>query len=356
MSGSELSCSETPLKWPADVNMDSVTVRTDSGIRVKSSWPGSLQLISRRINGGKGDGVNIEENAGITVDYRGQIYNYVEAIFHVPGLHVFPGQSDPYGAEYHIHLQTIMKPQRQITIVLPIKQATGDKTGNPYFMACRRTVDPGIRRPSITTLFTPGTTTLQYSGSDIRNRTKDNPVTTECNPGHKETQFILVLEPLYIRATDLERIPRVDTSTTDPRDLPVPGITPKIAIPRNRLLQNVIKAEPGVIGPDGVAQLKPDIPDCKVPEVIESDEPVTEEQGTSKYMFSIIFGIGLFIGAYVTDLILNIFLWGVLFDSEKVYTMEPLKAYFLIAMSAGGIFLYDWFLRFTFWLIGLIYR
>jgi hypothetical protein len=70
-----------------------------------------------------------------------------------------------------------------------------------------------------------------------------------------ERQFLLVLgAPLRIRATDLERIPREGSLSTDPRDLPAPGVRPTATLPRDRLRRCVVLASPGILGPN-VTQL-----------------------------------------------------------------------------------------------------
>ena len=347
-----LTCEETPLKWPSDVSASDIKIATDAGILVKSPWAGSLHIVSRR--NGAGDGVNIEENAGLTVDYRGQIYNYDEAVFHTPGLHVFPGETTPYSGEYHIHLSTIAKPQRTITIIVPIKTATGDVKGHEYFIACRRTPDPGAKPPLITTLLKPGADTFQYQGPDIRGRTRDMPSPGSTCSSLAEHIFILVIAPVYIRATDLERIPREGSASSDPRDLPAPGIKPKANIPRARLLANVVIAKPGVIDTRPTPAVAA-APACKQdnqedrvanPGSPEDSQGSPDSQG-SQYLFSILFAIGLYLGIYIADSFIVFFLWQSLFVSDRVKSAEPLKAYLIFFACFAAIFSYDSFISFV---------
>lgn len=249
-----LTYAETPLTWPTNVGLEDITSCRTCGVRVSAPQPGSLQILTRRAQGGVGDGVNIDEaNGSIGADYRGQRYSYQEAIFHTPGLHVFPGQSDVYPAEYHIHMTTFSQPQRSITIVIPVShRVTGP--GADYFAAAAAKPDPTAVRPTLTTLLTPGAQVLQYQGRDIRGRTADVPegnpdTTTRDNENKEERQFLLVLAPCQINAADLERIPREGSASSDPRDLPAVGVAPSTKPTRDRLRRVAVLANPGILGP-----------------------------------------------------------------------------------------------------------
>jgi hypothetical protein len=243
------------MSWPSSAALDDIEKCSTCGIHVYADTPGSLQVLTRRQGTGVGDGVNIEENVGIGADYRGQRYTFQEAILHVPGLHIFPGNKEVYPAEYHIHMQTFSQPQRALTLVLPVthRDLTSTAPGQDYFAAVAARPDPSATRPALSTLLVPGTPMLQYQGPDIRGRTGATPTTPACDPDtDMERQFLLVLgAPLRIRATDLERIPREGSLSTDPRDLPAPGVRPKSVLPRDRLRRCVVLATPGIIGPGG---------------------------------------------------------------------------------------------------------
>jgi hypothetical protein len=225
-----------------------------------STQPGSLQILTRRQgSAAAGDGVTIEEDAALGVDYRGQRYTYEESVLHVPGLHIFPGQKEAYPAEYHLHFKTFSAPQRAITVVVPVSHLAKDSVvaGEAYFAAMAAKPDPSAKRPLVDTILPPGTNVVQYRGPDIRGRTKDKPTTAACE-ADEERQFLLVLSVARIRATDLERIPREGSLSTDPRDLPAPGVKAKTTVPRDRLLKSAVLANPGIIGPaaHAVAALK----------------------------------------------------------------------------------------------------
>ncbi len=247
MSDIRLTCDETPLAWPSTVGVDDLTKCGSCGFRMLTSQPGSLQVLTRRQgSAAAGDGVNIEEDPALGVDYRGQRYTYEESIFHVPGLHVFPGQKEAYPAEYHLHFKTLSSPQRTITIVVPVTHREKGP-GEAYFAAMAAKPDPSATRPLVDTLLVPGTKVIQYRGPDIRGRTKDKPQTDACG-AEEERQFLLVLSVAHIRATDLERIPREGSLSTDPRDLPAPGVKPKASLPRDRMLRCAVLADPGILG------------------------------------------------------------------------------------------------------------
>jgi hypothetical protein len=252
MSSIKLNCDETPMSWPTSASLDDLQTCGSCGIRVYADTPGSLQVLTRRQGNGAGDGVNIEENVSVGADYRGQRYTFQEAVLHVPGLHIFPGNKEVYPAEYHIHMQTFSAPQRTLTLVLPVthRDLTSTAPGLDYFAAVAAKPDPTATRPAFGTLLVPGTPMLQYQGPDLRGRTGANPTTAACDPdAGLERQFLLVLgAPLRIRATDLERIPREGSLSTDPRDLPAPGVRPNSVLPRDRLRRCVVLASPGILG------------------------------------------------------------------------------------------------------------
>ena len=244
-----LTYAETPLSWPTNVGLEDITSCRTCGVRVFAPQPGSLQILTRRAQGGVGDGVNIDEaNGSIGADYRGQRYSYQEAIFHTPGLHVFPGQSDVYPAEYHIHMTTFSQPQRSITIVIPVShRVTGP--GADYFAAAAAQPDPTAVRPTLSTLLTPGAQILQYQGRDIRGRTADVPSgSSDADEDTEERQFLLMLAPCQINAADLERIPREGSASSDPRDLPAVGVAPSTKPTRDRLRRVAVLANPGILG------------------------------------------------------------------------------------------------------------
>jgi hypothetical protein len=190
--------------------------------------------------------VNIVEDSGMGADYRGQQYVYEESVFHAPGLHVFPGQSTPYPAEYHIHMKTApnVSPSRSITIVVPASYMV-EGPGKEYYAAMSRSISDV--RPAISALCPPGSDILQYQGPDIRGRTKDNLVPESCS-SDRERQFLLVLRVSHIDAADIHRIYTEGSLSTDLRDWPAPGAYPTKTIPTDRLLTKVILAKPGILG------------------------------------------------------------------------------------------------------------
>lgn len=247
MSSITLTCAETPLAWPASVPLSGLDTCGTCGIRVIAPHAGSLQLTTRRP---VGDGVNVDEHNQIGAEYRGQQYTYEGAVFHTPGLHVFPGQSSVYPAEYHIHLRAISAPVRYVTIVIPVSHlVTEDPVTKAYFSVMRKTPRAAETRPNLESLMAAlDSSVLQYQGPDLRGRVSDTSGSPVC-VSTDEHQFLLVLKPAYIRASDLERIPREGSNNSiDPRDLPAPGAEPKIkALPLERLKRAAVVAKPGIL-------------------------------------------------------------------------------------------------------------
>ena len=280
-----LTCDETPLAWPGTVAVGDLTVCSTCAIDIFAPQAGSLQILTRRQGSGVGDGVNIEEDASVGADFRGQRYVIDEAIFHTPGLHVFPGQTAVYPAEYHVHMSTFSSPKRSITIVLPVSHLVTTGPGSDYFAAAAAQPDPGATRPTLNTLFTPGTQVIQYLGPDLRGRTADQP---QCDAPPGDRTFLLVLQVAQIRAMDLERIPREGSLSTDPRDLPAPGVTPAATVLRDRLLRTAILAQPGIRGATATTDPAPPPPsstplemECRPITVVDGRDVIQENGKTT---------------------------------------------------------------------------
>jgi hypothetical protein len=248
MSATLLTCAETPLAWPGGISVDDLPPQKTAGIRVIAPLPGPLTLEPR----GARDGITVNEATNVGADYRGQRYSLEEAVFHVPGLHTFPGQSDVYPAEYHLHFTTFSTPTRSLTLVIPVShKVTG--AGQDYFAALAAVADPAATRPTLETLLKTGDDVLQYRGPEIRGRVGGGQPDT-CDPDvTQETQFLLVRTPCQIRAADLERIPREGSTrgvivANDTASMPFPNIAPTSRLTRDRLLRTVVLARPGILG------------------------------------------------------------------------------------------------------------
>lgn len=365
-----MTCEETPLAWPGTVAVSDLKVCTSCGIQVIAPGGGSLQALTRRQGGGVGDGVNIMEYNGLGADFRGQRYSLDEAIFHTPGLHIFPGQTEAYPAEYHIHMSTLSEPQRSLTIVIPVSHmVTGP--GQDYFAAI--SAQPtGAATPPLTDLLVPGTQVIQYQAPDIRGRTADVPMPEATCSNTAERQFLMVLGVAQIRATDLERIPRIASLSTDPRDLPALGVSPAVTqVLRNRILQNTVLASPGILGsgtssssssglgsgtPPPLSEIE-----CKPIKVVDGNDvvvingtPVTLQSalnpddsgspdvnmGNFDYVAGLLFFIGTFLGLIVADIICKRLFWNFVFDTSNTayHDWLPIKIWFFIAIAvtSGG--------------------
>ena len=232
----KLTCEETPLAWPVSVPLPPED--HSCSIKLYSPTPGSLQVLTRRTGAGKGEGVTIQESVGLGADYRGQCYTFEEAIFYTPGLHVFPGQKERYAAEYHLYMKSVGEPTRYITVVFPVSHHETHTRGEAYFAAIRGNPD-GSKVPSLETLLTPSAI-VQYQGPDLRGRPASCQTT-------EERHFLLVLDVLKIRATDLNRIYSEGSLSDRASDMPAPGPMPSTEVPRDRLMHAVVYAKPGII-------------------------------------------------------------------------------------------------------------
>lgn len=382
MADIKLTCDEAPLDWPNNVTLDDLTPCTKCGLRLFSPQPGSLQISTRRdLSGcslaaqqqfslsktaGAGDGVNIMENEQLVgAEYRGQKYNLEEVIFHSPGIHIFPNMDGiVYPAELHIHMKTIqnIKPVRFITIVVPVSHLVNGP-GEAYFKAMAARPDPTVIRPVLSSVLVPGAQILQYRGPDVRGRTVDNRETDSCE-SLDEREFLLVLGVAHIRATDLERIPREGSCSTDKRFMPAETIphNKRTSVARDKLMRVASLAVPGVLGLGSAAADAP-LPakelECKPVKVVDgrdvidvsgsyvnistllglsgglSSPPDAAASGSS--MSGLFMFIGVFIGLLIADAIFMI-LWSLYFSNTRSNTWEPLKIimFFIISSLFAG--------------------
>ena len=266
-------------------------------------------------------------------------------------------------------MNTFSEPQRSLTIVIPVSHMVVGP-GQDYFAAI--TDQPtGAATPPVTELLPPGTQVIQYQGPDIRGRTADVPTPDANCSSTAERQFLMVLSVAQIRATDLERIPRIGSLSTDPRDLPAIGVAPSVTqVLRNRILQNTVLASPGILGsssgssygsaPTPVPPL--DEVECNPIKVIDGNDvvvingtPVTLQSALGSgdtstpdanvpsfdYVGAIVFFVGTFGGLLLADIVIKRLCWDIVFDSSNPLFNEwlPSKIWFflIIALTAGGL-------------------
>ena len=375
MADIKLTCDQTPLDWPANVALDELTPCKQCGLRVFSPQPGSLQISTRRdLSGcttaqqaqfslsktaGAGDGVNIMENEQlVAAEYRGQKYNLEEVIFHSPGIHIFPNMGGiVYPAELHIHMKTYAKPIRFITIVIPVSHLV-DGPGQEYFKAMKVRPDPTEFRPVLSSILVPGAPILQYRGPDVRGRTKERPNPPSCDY-IEEREFLLVLGVANIRATDLERIPREGSCSTDLRFMPAETVphNKRETVMRDQLIRVTSLASPGILGlgsaKTDTSTIRKEL-ECKPVKVVDgrdvidvsgayvdiltllgiSNTPSADGTGTnskSLLKFLALF-IGIFAGLLIADSIF-MYLWAAYFSNARSQTWEPMKIVFFVIFS-----------------------
>jgi hypothetical protein len=285
-------------------------------------------------------------------------------VFHTPGLHVFPDQSDVFPAEYHITLTSVSLPTRTIVLVVPLShrsQDDGVPAGADYFAAASSNPNTtGLAPPPLSTLFVPGSPVLQYYAGDLFN----------CDPRQPDIQYLLVLRVMSIRATDLERIPREGTGSTLPDALPLPGPKPSQAVPRDLLLRSTLLAMPGIVSssathqPPAQRDLDPTAYTCKPIQVMDGKDvlvntfpgtplpqildisgascappPADGETGGSPWIYSIITFLATMAGLLLADMLFG-YVWGWFFSgpSDRLEAWLPIKIFFFLIISIGSIF------------------
>lgn len=386
----KLECDETPLAWPQSVALSDLTPCSTCGIKLFAPQPGTLQVLTRRGGGGVGvgDGVTIQESISVGADYRGQRYSLEEVVFHTPGLHVFPGETETYPAELHIHLRTMASPVRFITVVIPASHRVSESatpTSSAYFSAIAAKPDATIPHPTLESLLGPAQV-LQYQGPDVRGRTADTPTPdSSCSGTARETerQFLMILRPVYISARDLERIPREGSLSSDPRDLPALGVKPTKTVPRDRLVKSIVLASPGLLGFKGGIKGEGNEPtqtpgsshmehECKPLKVVNgrdvvdisgksidllklltgednsllssssssSSDPSAQAQKQADAMTAILVGctmfLGTFIGLYLAQTLCTEYVWKLAFANSPRIKMESLTLLYFVLIAAGS--------------------
>lgn len=375
MSSTALLCSEVPLAWPASAKLTDLNLCRTCGVRISAPYPGTLQITSRRP---VGDGVNIEETNHLGIDYRGQRFTYDGAIFHTPGLHIFPDRKEVYPAEYHVYFKTLAAPYRTVTLVVPVTHLK-QGPGADYFAAMAAQPDPSLKRPTLATLFVPGTPMIQYRSPALRSRTADNPSPSAVCDADDDHHNLLVLRPAHIRATDLERIPREGSASTDPRDLPAPGIRQMTSVTRDRLVATAVYANPGIDGGTGVETYDAPATDtsgtemeCAPLQVVDGRDVIrdpsgqwidlrtllgvngTGSGGSAQSPAEIRWGVAaafvaILVGLFFADYLVTTFLWPLFFKpSVRLEQWEKAKiwlflAYAVIVASARDAIV-PWFL------------
>jgi hypothetical protein len=364
MADIKLTCAETPLNWPKNVNLDELPINKTSGLKLYSPQPGPGQILTRRQGSGVGDGVNIVESNSVGADYRGQRYTLDEVIFHAQAIHIFPGVIGENHSELHIHMYTNSSPRRYLTIVVPVSHLV-EGPGQDYFATCAARPDPSKVRPPLSSVLVSGSKILQYRGPDIRGRTAATPTPASCN-SNDEREFLLILGAAHIRATDLERIPREGSLSTDKRDMPADMIPydKRRTVSRDRLIRIASVASPGLLGSSSspassvssaatVNELE-----CKPVKVVNgrdvidengkavdvytllgiSGEVVPEGTDTATLMTAGRFGtmfIGVVMGLLFADWLFG-GLWAWFFNGSRVEIWEPIKIWIFLSIAIGA--------------------
>jgi hypothetical protein len=351
-----LTCAQVPLAWPVDVSLNQITPCSTCGIQFNFTTGSTLQLSARPAR----DGITVDESTIGSADYQGQRYTVDECVFHTPGLHIFPGQTDVYPAEYHIYMTSISQPVRTIAIVIPVSHRAehkGDPVGTSYFGAATAQPSPGSQTPSLQTLLVPGTPVLQYLGVDLRSCATD--------PDTAEIQYLLPLRVMGVRAADLERIPREGTGSTLPDALPLPGARPTQAVARDVLLKSTLLANPGILGTaplvEGMPATLTDAYSCKPLQVIDGKDVIQTDVsgvplikvllggntapgsidttgGGNLWMYAAISFVSTMAGLLFADMMFG-YVWGWFFiGSTRLDEWLALKVWIFLGIALGSMF------------------
>jgi len=229
-------------------------------------------------------------------------------------------------------MDTLSEPKRSVTLVIPASHLVAeDPATKAYFAAIKEEPDATTVRPTLESLMAAvDSSVLQFQGPDLRGRVQD---TSGCDTTGHERQFLLVLKPAFIRASDLERIPREGSRSIDPRDLPAPGVEPKIkAISVDRLKKTMVLATPGILYAKS-ASVKKSGPELRLldgTEIVDicgeqitlkslldggnkpsvtSLPPANNDVFIMNVVFAIIMALGTFIGFLLADWICVNYVW-----------------------------------------------
>jgi hypothetical protein len=186
----------------------------------------------------------------------------------------------------------------------------------------------------------------------------------------------MVLQVLNIRAMDLERIPREGSASSDPRDLPAPGVPRGQTVARDRLRRTVVLASPGINGsvhPAAVAAPAATTTEleCKPLKVVDGKDVIDENGQTvdlatllgggsttlgktyqtqnpgalAEQVFDwatqFVFAFCIFIGIIIVDAFVCKVIWPLFFESQSVAFVADWRpkygVFVLVALSAAAI-------------------
>jgi hypothetical protein len=329
---------------------------------VNSPTPGTGRVLTRRAQEGVGDGLNFEESGQISVDYRGQRYALEEVIFHTRGMHIFPGMTDTYPAEVHVHLRTNSDPKRSLTIVIPVSHLVKGP-GIDYFHAYAD-ASGGIIPPVLSSILTPSSQFIQFLGPDVRGRTAERPVTPACDKKNKEErEFLLMLGVAQINHADLFNIKTKGSASSYSKDEPADPVpsTTRVTVARDRMIRISKLASPGLLSITAAGKPTTFVPvskelECKPVKVVNGRDvidmngaivdiykllgisgevlPKTDEsEQTMTAMRFVVLFVGVMLGLVFADYIFS-WLWVLFLIGERVGTWEPLKIWIFIFIAA----------------------
>jgi len=200
-----LGCADTPVSFPSNFNLNSITPDPTTKLRLIPFAAGPLTIQVDDIN----SGITVDENPNTellisnpenskTAQYR---YSQYDTRLYIPSSHKLPGVNSV--AEYCIFFRNQVDSNKLVCLsLLLVKGADTDSTA-AYFSAIGSQSD--AKKPLLTTLFSPDDMFVEYVGADLRYRTKLDPTPTSRCDAPTFVTYFLCTTPIRIGGTSLAR-------------------------------------------------------------------------------------------------------------------------------------------------------
>lgn len=192
-----LGCQESPLFFPNGMSVDSIYECKTCTLRLVSKLSGPGNIINA-----SGNTIIINENPTNSFIVNGKMYNLLNTVLTISGLHRLPGQNAVSPAELCLFFTPSQGGQRNEVVCLCIPVETGAR--NPYFSSVTNYAES--KRPTVGTLLSTSATFLSYRGPSIEGRSKTNPRPREqCSPVKTIITYYVCCTPTTMDINDFNR-------------------------------------------------------------------------------------------------------------------------------------------------------
>lgn len=186
-------CADTPISFPPNFKLTSIVPDTTTKLRLIPFAPGPL---SGNLDA-KNSGIIVDENPNTELlisnpdnsknaQYR---YSQYDTRLYIPSSHKLPGVNAV--GEYCIFFRNQADASKLVCLSLVLVEGLKSDSTVPYFNLVGTTTLGHIKRPLLTTLFSPDDMFIEYVGADLRNRTKlDATPTNQCDAPTFVTYFV----------------------------------------------------------------------------------------------------------------------------------------------------------------------